>query len=158
MQVTEKHLRYFKNAEFVREGRNWLPMYNPRLLILLDVFRHLTGPCILSPHNLALGRMSYPKNPRSQHIYDSTDGVRAVDCFPYIEELDLPFGSNLENNASRWYEIASSIGINGIIIYPNWTYKGKKRIGAHFDIRPEPFHRGYVNGQLVPIEQALEKL
>lgn len=166
MQLTKKHLRYFKNSEFVREGRNWLPMYNPRLLILLDTFRHLTGPCILSPHPLALGRIDYPKNPTTLHKYDSEDGVRAIDVFPTLEPegfrdqwgLRYMDNSELKVTAIEWIDKAEMIGIAGIGLYPEWTLNGETRPGLHLDVRPKPTQWGYLDGKQVTIEQALEAL
>jgi len=156
MQVTEKHLRYFKNAEFVREGRNWLPMYNPRLLILLDTFRHLTGPCILSPHPLALGRMSYPKRPGTLHKYDAEEGVRAIDVFPHIpNKPDTKW--HRKEIAVTWIEEAERIGLS-CGLYPQWTYKGKQRPGLHLDIRPKQTQWGWLDGKQVIIGQAIESL
>ena len=166
MQVTEKHLRYFKNHEFVREGRNWLPMYNPRLLILLDVFRHLTGPCILSPHPFALGRMSYPKRPGTLHRYDAEEGVRAIDVFPTLKPKHISISKDDEMwddvymwaIAEEWIYQADKIGFTGIGFYPQWTLHGEQRPGLHLDIRESPYQWGWVDGKQVPIEQALETL
>lgn len=33
-------LQYFAKSEFVRGTTNWWPLMNPRLLVLLDVYRH----------------------------------------------------------------------------------------------------------------------
>ena len=161
MQVTEKHLKWFKNHEFVREGRNWLPMYNPRLLILLDVFRHLTGPCILSPHPLALGRMSYPKRPGTLHKYDSEEGVRAIDVFPNNNtKTGIYKDFHMWAVAEEWIHAADMIGFSGLGIYPQWTYKGEQRCGIHLDIRntKKIVTWGFIDGKQVSIEQALETL
>ena len=158
MQVTEKHLRYFKNHEFVREGRNWLPMYNPRLLILLDVFRHLTGPCILSPHPFALGRMSYPKRPGTLHKYDAEEGVRAIDVFPTIYTKEVGIEDSIKHAVANWINTASYLGFGGCGLYPQWTLYEEQRPGLHLDIRESPYQWGWVDGKQVPIEQALETL
>ena len=161
MQVTEKHLKYFKNHEFVREGRNWLPMYNPRLLILLDVFRHLTGPCILSPHPFALGRMSYPKRPGTLHKYDAEEGVRAIDVFPNNNtKAGIYEDFHMWAVAEEWIYQADKIGFGALGLYPDWTYKGEKRCGLHLDIRQsdEFVTWSYFNNKMHTLEEGLEKL
>lgn len=113
-------LYYFSPDEFVRMNVNWYSRMSPRLLVLLDTFRHLTGPCIISPHSHAIGR----HEGTSQHNINLHGEVRAVDVFP-------------DMSADIWIKVAYQVGFTGIGIYPHWTYNGEQRCGMHLDVRED---------------------
>jgi hypothetical protein len=123
-------LYYFDESEFYRNDRNWFQDCSPRLLVLLDTFRHTTGTCIISPHPLAIGRVDYEKNPDSYHNYDVYGEVQAIDVFPSI-----PHWMEVEKAKDIWVREAKHIGFTGIGIYNKWTYNGEARPGMHLDVR-----------------------
>lgn len=163
---------FFQPDEFVRGGVNWYSQCHPRLLVLLDVFRMLTGPCIISPHPKAIGRREGTDNGKSgfdAHNIDKHGKVMGIDVFPTLH----PKAYNLEGTpvedlnvdviADEWIYTASSIGIGAVGLYPQWTYKGESRPGLHLDIRPDavpgsPVMWGFVDGVFVDINEALESL
>lgn len=156
MNIEPHHINYFNRAEFERNGENWFEKCSPRLLVLLDTFRHLTGECIISPHPLAIGRRAYDKNPNSQHSVDTWREVRAIDLLPtlYPDSNILP-----DAIPDEWIQVAKEIGFTGIGLYPQWTHKGKQRCGLHLDVRDAPLATwGYIDGKMVSIETALETL
>lgn len=155
MKVTESHLEYFTKKEFDRNNENWLDKCSPRLLILTDTFRHRTGPCIISPHPLAIGRRSYQR-PESQHSFDTWKEVRGIDLFPTLfPDEDWPD----DMIANEWVVVARELNFTGIGLYPGWTYKGKRRPGLHLDVRESGRAEwGWVNNQFVSIEHAINSM
>lgn len=145
-------LRYWSASEFIRGDTDWYRRMSPRLLVLLDSFRHRWDDvCEVSPHPRALGR--YDGDSYGQHNIDRYGEVRAIDFFPHGME-----GAALAHKA---VSIARSTGFTGIGAYPQWD----PRPGLHLDVRvdEEPGHPatwGGVdgeNGQVwVGLQQALE--
>ena len=151
-------LDYFSKSEFERGGVNWYDQCSPELLVKLDIFRHLTGKCIISPHPLAIGRKGYEKNPDSQHNVKKWGEVRGIDIFPILEDY-----LRTKDNVKLWIKYSKKVGFRGIGIYPEWTYNGKKRIGMHVDVREyreigDPATWGVMGGEMVSIDVVLEKL
>lgn len=159
-------LHYFDRSEFIRE-EDWFTKMSPRLLVLLDTFRHLTGMCIISPHKDAIGRRD---DTDSQHNIEKWGEVRAVDVFPaFKSELYIKITYQLhESDTSRltandWVETAKYIGFTGIGYYPNWTYNSEQRPGLHLDVREsakpgEPVTWGRIGEQYVSLDKAMENL
>ena len=117
-------LEYFKHGEFVRDRVDWWPMMNPRVLILLDVFRHMRcAPVEISPHRRALGRPGWP-NQGSDHAIDARGQVDAADV--------LPAGMTYRTAAERDIDLAVRIGFTAIGFYPHWTPSP----GLHLGVRP----------------------
>lgn len=160
-------LHYFDRSEFVRD-EDWFPLMSPRLLVLLDTFRHLTGKCIISPNKDAIGRRD---DTDSQHNVEKWGEVRAVDVFPTMEPRGLKEkwkiegeedGYFLDSLAEEWVYQAKKIGFTGIGIYPNWTYKGEQRPGMHLDVRDgtpgDPVTWGRIGNEYVSLDKAMEVL
>lgn len=125
---------------------------------MLDIFRRLTGRCIISPHPLAIGRMSYPKRPGSMHIFKEDIGVRAIDVFPNDDPDDRRCKGSPYAVVEKWIRAAEKIGFTGIGLYPEWTLDNETRIGFHLDLRDEPFQWGYLQGKQVTLDQAFNTL
>lgn len=151
-------LYYFEPDEFIRGDINWFPAMSPRLLVLLDTFRHLTGKCIISPHPKAIGRRTeIIDGYYDAHNFDKWDEVRGIDVFPYLPDesiYDEPHG---------WIDTAKGIGFTGIGLYPHWTYKGKQRPGLHLDVRHNrepgnPSKWGRIGQEYVSLDKAMEEL
>ena len=110
-------LHYFKTEEF----RGQKSKIDPRLLILLDTFRHVWGqPVAISAHPNAIGR----DNGDSYHNYVKHGEVYAIDV--------MPFGIEGYEDALRAAAAARMVGFTGIGFYPHW----KPRPGLHLDTRP----------------------
>lgn len=117
-------LEYFTKQEFDRDGVSWWPLMNPRVLIMLDVFRHMRGaPVEISPHRRALGRPHWP-NQGSDHAIDARGTVDAADV--------LPAGMTNRAAAERDIDLAVRIGFTAIGYYPHW----QPTPGLHLGVRP----------------------
>lgn len=117
-------MQYFTRSEFVREGIDWWPQMNPRLLVLLDVFRHMRGAAVtISPHRRALGRPAWP-NQGSDHAIDVRGTVDAADV--------LPAGMRTATDAERDIDLAVRIGFTALGFYPHW----QPSPGLHLGVRP----------------------
>lgn len=114
------HLQYFTREEF----GDWLFYMSPRLLVMLDVFRHRWhAPVAISPVDGALGR--HAGDSTTQHNVDVYGEVRAADL--------LPNGMDTREDMERAIRLAQSLGFTGIGIYPDW----KPSPGLHLDVRHE---------------------
>jgi hypothetical protein len=151
---------FFELSEFERDGFNWYHYYDPRLLVLLDVFRLQTGLCEISSHPKAMGRYDGLNNGKSgfdAHNFDKHGVVFGIDVFPFIS-------GNEYTDAFNSYHIARRVGFTGIGIYPQWKDNGKRRFGMHLDTRrtnnpkTDPAVWGYVDGQFTSVENGLVKL
>ena len=117
-------LHYFKDSEFIRGDRDWLPDMHPRLLVLLDVFRHQWGmPVKISSHPKALGRIMDPER-KSDHNFTRNGVVLAADIMP----------ANLFNriSAQSALTVARRCGFTSLGFYPHW----QPHPGLHVGVRP----------------------
>lgn len=113
-------LRYFHPDEF----GEWLPFMSVRLLVMLDVLRHMWGqPIRVSPAKGALGRRLGER--ASQHNVDRWKEVRAIDV--------MPQGIDSEDQAHVFYMLALDIGFTGVGFYPDW----RPSPGFHLDVRED---------------------
>lgn len=142
-------LYYFDEKEF----REWFPFMSPRLLVMLDIFRHLIeSPIHISKNEDSLGR--HDGESESAHNVDKWSEVLAIDCF--VER------AKTKADVLNVIEIATMLGFTGIGIYPYWTNNnGEKQCGFHFDVRPSrhpnnPASWGRVNGKRVSLHEALK--
>ena len=122
MAVSELH--YFNPGEFIRGDRDWFPDMHPRLLTLLDVFRHQWGtPVAISPHPKALGRIM-DSEVKSDHNFTRNGVVLAADIMP----------SNMTDrvSAQRALDVASRCAFTAIGLYPHW----RPGPGLHLGVRP----------------------
>lgn len=118
-------LVYFDRAEFTVADEDWWPRMSPRLLVLLDVFRHALGEAVLiSPAEGSLGRRRGPSD-SSQHNVDRWGEVRAADVM--IRNM------RRADQARRAAELAQSRGFTGIGVYPHW----RPHPGLHVDVRED---------------------
>lgn len=127
--MIEPELVHFRRSEFTRGGVDWWPRMDPRLLVLLDVFRHQWGkPVEISAHPDALGR-DVAVDVVSDHNVNRHGMVLAVDVQPavIIEQAD----------ARRAIRIARAIGFTAIGFYPNWRPRPGLHLGTRRDRRPE---------------------
>jgi hypothetical protein len=145
------HLQHFSLSEF----REWSGDMSPRLVVMLDVLRHMLGsPIEISAHPDALGRKLGLSE--SAHNVDFWGEVLAVDCFVR--------GVYYRAQAAAVVEAAKIVGFTGIGIYPYWkNNKGETQAGFHFDVRPTrkmgmPATWAYYDGKSVSIEHGLNKL
>lgn len=116
------HLHYFDPGEFFRGGIDWYARMDPRLLVLLDVFRHKWGAKVkVSPHEHAVGR--FGGNSESQHNVARWGECRACDV--------MPEGMDTEQRGNEALKLAIEIGFNGAGIYPHW----EPGPGLHLDTR-----------------------
>src|SRR5690625_5654583 len=96
-------LHYFSDSEF----RGQKSKIDPRLLILLDTFRHVWGqPVAISAHPNAICR----DNGESYHNYKKHGRVYASDV--------LPLGSERYEDAVRAAAGARTVGFTGRAVYP----------------------------------------
>lgn len=117
-------LHYFSESEFVRGERNWFEDMHPRLLVLLDVFRHQWGsPVEISPHPAAIGRIMDP-NRKSDHNFTRNGVVLAADI--------MPASMFTRADAQRALDIAHRCGFTAIGLYPHW----QPHAGLHLGVRP----------------------
>jgi hypothetical protein len=148
-------LYYFDESEFERGGRNWFPDMDPRLLVLLDVFRHRWGRRIaISAHPAALGRLM-DRAANSDHNFTRWGAVLAADV--------MPAGMISREDGEHALELANEVGFTSIGIYPDW-HPGP---GLHLGVRPgcvpgRPALWGAVNDSgtqaYVAIDKALRKM
>lgn len=145
-------MNYFSMSEF----REWYDLMSPRLLTMLDVFRHLIDqPIHISDHPNALGRR-LGMSKQSSHNVDVWGQCLAVDCF--IE------GVTTQDDARQVVQLAKRIGFTGIGVYPDWrNNEGIHQVGFHFDVRPtkkmgNPSQWGFVRGKMVDIHTAIEAI
>ncbi|MDR9419441.1 hypothetical protein [Gracilimonas sp.] len=160
-------LHYFDRSEFVRD-EDWFTKMSPRLLILLDTFRHLTGPCIISPNDDAIGRRTEPIDGYyDAHNYVKWGEVKGIDVFPTLEPKGLTDQFPLEGDddyyfmdavVEEWVYQAEKINFGAIGIYPDWTLNGKKRPGAHLDVRDGWTTWGRIGNDYVSLDKAMEVL
>ena len=108
-------LYWFQPHEFgptIQRTEDWWQEMDPRLLILLDVFRSNWGYRVrISKHSMALGRHDGPED-EGDHNIDRHDAVLAADCF--IE------GVNSREDAEKAMELAEMVGFTAIGVYPDW--------------------------------------
>lgn len=150
---------FFKIEEFNRNGENWYDKYDPRWLVMIDIFRLHTGVCELSPHPRALGRRDGNdpnKTGFDGHNIDKHGLVYAGDVFPFL-------GKDEYTSIFNAYSIAKRTGFTGVGIYPQWTKDGKRRCGMHLDTRRTitlggTAEWGFVDGKFVPVKEALNSL
>lgn len=147
---------------------NWFPAISPRLLVLLDTFRHLTGKCIISPHPRAIGRRTeIIEGYYDAHNFDKWEEVRGIDIFPTLYPHDLQIYKEqellMDAVVDEWIHVATMLGFTGIGVYPDWTYKGMKRPGLHLDVRHNkkpgsPATWGRIGRKYVSLETAMGRL
>lgn len=152
---------FFKKHEFERNGENWYDLYDPRWIVLIDVFRLQTGICRLSPNPEALGRrdgVNPSKSGYNAHNIDKHGVVKAGDTFPniFVRENEIL-------SIHHCFLTAKNIGFTGIGIYPQWKLNGIRRCGMHLDVRDNqapgnPATWGYVDGKFVSINKAFDYL
>ena len=59
----------------------------------------------------------------------------------------------------EWIHTAEMLNFTGIGLYPQWKLNGKQRPGLHLDVREGKLSKwGYVDGEFVSIEKAIETL
>jgi hypothetical protein len=122
-------LYYFQRDEFDRDGRNWMASMDKRLLVLLDVFRHMWGqPIALSPHRRALGRPGWP-NPNSDHYYSEPSGII------YAADV-LPAAMGTRTMAERAIKLATDLGFTSLGLYPHWSPRAGLHLGTRVTHRP----------------------
>lgn len=147
--MAELKLSNFKPSEF----REFWSLMSPRLLVMLDVLRHVTGLAIEpSLNGSALGRM-LGRSSQSTHNIDYWGEVLGVDCFVSHVHTRL--------DAENVVDLAKMLGFTGIGIYPGvQNNKGRPQVMFHFDVRPnrdmgDPALWGRVDGKYTTIEAAL---
>ena len=128
---------------------------SPRLLVMLDVLRHiLQSPIFISKNDQALGRRSGLSE--SEHNVEFWNQVLAVDCF--VKDV------HTYAQALRVVESARIVGFTGIGVYPQWTNNvGRRQVGFHFGVRPSrkmdnPATWGYYDGKFVSLDYALSQV
>lgn len=122
------NLYYFTQPEFERGGRNWYSDMDPRLLILMDVFRHRWGrPVQISPHPKALGRVM-DESKLSDHNFTRWGVVLAADV--------MPEGMDTRADAEHALELANEIGLTSIGLYPHWQPGPGLHLGTRRECRP----------------------
>ena len=115
------NLYYFDEHEFVRNGVAWFPLMDSRILILVDLLRHLVQrPFLISESKHALGRRA--GDSQSWHNIDQHGVVYAMDG--YFDGID-----SIEK-ATDVVGLATDIGITGIGVYRDWR---SAPFGFHFD-------------------------
>lgn len=117
-------LYYFGRHEFERGGVSWFDRMDPRLLVLLDSFRHQWGSkVVISPHPAAIGR-ELGATQLSDHNVDLHGRVHGIDVMPADMRTQLAV-----NQAVR---IARRVGFTAIGVYPDW----RPHAGLHLGTRP----------------------
>lgn len=146
------YLEHFEDGEF----QGWEDRLCPRLAVRLDILRHRLGrPINISPADGAVGR-ELGEASESEHNVDFWGEVLAVDCFIG--------GVYTRAGALDVVTEARALGFTGIGVYPEWKNgQGAVQVGFHFGVRPtrkmaDPATWGYVNGQFVALERALDHL
>lgn len=134
------HLEHFMQEEF----REWSDDMSPRLTVMLDVLRHMSGHAIMiSGSEYALGR-NLGRGDQSAHNVDEWGQVLAADVFVA--------GVYNREQAEHVVDLARKIGFTGIGVYSDTTNnKGERQVMFHFDVRPteamgQPATWGRVNG------------
>jgi hypothetical protein len=117
-------LYHFRPSEFDRNGVNWYARMDPRLLVLLDVFRHQWGPVRISPHHHALGRKRWPNQNSDHYVDEDMTTVYAADV--------LPAGMTRHADAKRAITLAEQCAFTSIGLYPHWWPSP----GLHLGTRP----------------------
>lgn len=112
---TDAGLRYFTASEF----RGQLDLIDPRLLEVLDEFRHLWGKAVrISNSSGALGRTSGV----GFHNHVKHGAIMAVDV--------IPEGMKTTRDFKQARDLAVKAGATGVGIYPKWN----QGPGLHMDI------------------------
>ena len=142
-------IQHFTESEF----GEWYPHMSARLLIMLDILRHMSGSAIqISPVEGALGRRL--GDSQSAHNIDYWGYVLAADFFIS--------GVYLRPQVVGIVELMTEIGFTGIGVYPEWNNaKGHPQVGFHGDVRPtkqmgESSTWGYLDGKYVSINKAIQ--
>lgn len=118
------HLYYFSHDEF----RSWASDMSPRLLVLLDLFRHRWGqPVMVSPHQDALGRRGMGDS-LSDHNYDRWGEVRGIDV--------MPLRMSTPEAMQRAVKLATGLGFTSIGLYPHWRPRPGLHLGVRHSNRP----------------------
>ena len=145
-------LDYFKPEEFINDGKYWFSLMSPELRIKLDLIREYTGVAIhVSKAKGAVGRNLGVHN-KSKHNVDHWGCVYAIDVFPELTD---------QVDADTFFRCAAgAVGFRGVGYYPQWEM-GTLKGGFHLDVRPDrtmddPAEWGYVNGEFVSADEALE--
>lgn len=114
-------LYHFSTSEF----RDWWPLMDLRLLILLDALRNLHGrPIVISPADGAIGRR-LGRSSDSDHNVDMHGRVLGVDTMPAdIDRLE---------DIEEFIQKAKNVGFTAIGIYPHWNPSK----GVHLGTRPD---------------------
>lgn len=121
-------LYYFGRNEFNRGGVNWYERMDPRLLVLLDVFRHQWGAKVsISAHDAALGRELGPTK-LSDHNVDLHGVCLAADV--------IPEGMTRRADAWRAVTTAAAVGFTAIGVYPDWLPGPGLHLGTRMSHRP----------------------
>lgn len=143
-------LQNFLPSEF----REWYDQMSPRLLILLDSFRHQCGSIVsVSGSSQALGR-KLGKQSTSAHNVDYWGDCLAVDVF-----ID---GVYLRAQVSGVVELAKRVGFTGIGVYADTSNnKGQAQAMFHLDVRPDrsmgsPATWGRVSGKYTTLDNAIQ--
>lgn len=125
--MSDPHLTYFKDHEFIRGGIQWRPMIATDLLVMTDVLRHMRGqPIWISPHDRAIGRRDGES--KSSHNIEYHGLVLAMDIFAD--------GVETQRDAIDFFRLARDIGFTEFGFYPDWTDgNGNKRFGFHIGRR-----------------------
>lgn len=148
-------LYYFSETEFTRGGRNWYPAMDPRLLVLLDVFRFRWGRRVaISAHPAALGR-DLPLTELSDHNVTLHKAVLAADV--------IPEGCSSRADLQRALSLATELGFTSIGIYPDWRPSPGLHLGVRRERRPgDPAVWGAIASddgqQYVTVSEALDRL
>lgn len=117
-------LFYFAESEFSRGGRNWYSDMDPRLLVLLDSFRHQWGRKVeISPHPAAIGR-ELGSDVLSDHNITVNGRVYGIDV--------IPAGMVTQTEVRHALEYAKRSGFTAIGVYPDW----QPAPGLHLATRP----------------------
>lgn len=152
-------LYYFGADEFVR-GEQWFYEMDPRLLVLLDVFRYQwharSGQgVIISPHPKALGRYDGAK--LSDHNVELHNQVQAADV--------MPLGMNHRSDAEAAVGMATDCCFTAIGFYPDWNPHPGLHLGVRYDRQPgDPHLWGGIRPdpegeqEYVTLTEALERL
>lgn len=133
------NLYYFGRGEFERGGVNWFDRMDPRLLVLLDSFRHQWGKkVVISPHPAAIGRELGPTR-LSDHNVDLHGAVLGIDV--------MPEGMRTQMTVNAAVRIARSVGFTAIGVYPDWQPAAGLHLGTRTGRHPtDPAVWGAVRG------------
>jgi uncharacterized protein YcbK (DUF882 family) len=113
--LTDAGLRYFT----VKEFRGQLDLIDPKLLEVIDEFRHLWGTTVyVSNSPAAIGR-TYGVG---FHNYVKHGSVKAIDL--------IPAGMKTTADFARAKDLALQAGARGVGLYPKWN----QGPGIHIDV------------------------